>query len=71
MSKKEYNLEEYEKYYKDTTEYMEYVKKNVTDEQLIGRCNEALKKLEEQYNEVLFAKPGTVLELENMKIIVK
>lgn len=71
MTKKEYNLEEFEKYYKDTTEYIAYIKKNVNDEKLIGRCDEALKKLEEQYNEVLFAKPGSVLELENMRIIVK
>ena len=71
MAMKEYNLEEYEKYYKDTTEYIAYVKKNVNDEKLIGRCDVALKKLEEQYNEVLFAKPGNVLELENMRIIVK
>ena len=71
MSKKEYNLEEFEKYYKDTTEYIAYIKKNVNDEKLIGRCDVALKKLEEQYNEVLFAKPGNVIELENMRIIVK
>ena len=71
MAMKEYNLEEYEKYYKEITEYIAYVKKNVNDEKLIGRCDEALKKLEEQYNEVLFAKPGSVLELENMRIIVK
>jgi hypothetical protein len=71
MAMKEYNLEEFEKYYKDTTEYIGYIKKNVNDEKLIGRCDVALKKLEEQYNEVLFAKPGTVLELENMRINIK
>ena len=71
MSKKEYNLEEFEKYYKDTTEYIAYIKKNVNDEILIGRCDDALKKLEEQYNEVLFAKPGTVLEYDELRIIIK
>ena len=71
MAKKEYNLEEFEKFYKDNKEYMEYVKKNVNDEILIGRCNEALKNLEEQYNKVLFAKPGTVFESEDMRIIIK
>ena len=71
MAMKEYNLEEYEKYYKEITEYIAYVKKNVNDEKLIGRCGEALKKLEEQYNEVLFAKPGSVLEFDEIRIIVK
>ena len=68
---KEYNLEEFEKYYKDNKEYIEYVKKNVNDVILIGRCNEALKNLEEQYQKVLCAKPGTVLELHGKKIIIK
>ena len=68
---KEYNLEEYEEFYKDTTEFIAYVKKNVNDEILIGRCDEALKKLEEEYNEVLFAKPGTVFEWNDKKIIIK
>lgn len=71
MAMKEYNLEEYEKYYKDITEYITYVKNNVNDEKLIGRCNESLKKLEEQYNEVLFAKPGSVLEFDGLRIIIE
>lgn len=71
MAMKEYNLEEYEKYYKDITEYITYVKNNVNDEKLIGRCNESLKKLEEQYNTVLFAKPGSVLEFDGLRIIIK
>ena len=68
---KEYNLEEYEKYYKEITEYIAYVKKNVNDKALIGRCDVALKKLEEQYNEVLFAKPGNVIEFDGLRIFVK
>lgn len=68
MSKKEYTLEEYEKYYKEKIEFLSTVATEALDEKLIDICVKAMQNLKADFKKVLLAKPGTTVELDEMII---
>ena len=66
MTKKEYTLEEYEKYYKDKIKLLYNAITEARDEKSIDLLTEEIKNLKRQFVKVLLAKP--VLQLRQMKL---
>ena len=69
MSKKEYNLEEFEKYYQDTKKEIDSMSK-VNDKALTDFCSTVLSKLEEVRNTLVTAKPGSVFEFDGNRYVI-